>query len=83
MRRGHLFDNKSCSFSSNKFSVLAMPCCSDKPQQTFPTKKVISRFPIEPSNRTVSLPSCCTRSPSEELEMEVIIVLQSPVPTFL
>jgi hypothetical protein len=48
-----------------------MTCFSVHSQLTFPTAKVISRFPIEPSNRTVSFPSCCTRSPREELEEEV------------
>lgn len=45
------------------------------PQLTFPTEKVISRFPIEPSNCTAPFASCCTRSPRENLGKEVITVL--------
>jgi hypothetical protein len=56
-----------------------MLCFSDKPQHTLPTEKVISRFPIDPSIRTVSFPSCCTRSPREELEKEVITLLKYAV----
>jgi hypothetical protein len=70
---------KSYSFSGNKCFVSTMPCFSHKPQHTLPTEKVISRFPTEPSNRTVSFPSCCTRSPREELEKRVINVLKYSV----
>jgi len=50
---------------------------------TLPTQNDISRFPVEPKNRTVSFPSCCTRSPSEELEQRVSIYSNIPLtPSF-
>jgi len=50
---------------------------------TLPIQNVISRFPVEPKNRTVSFPSCCTRSPSEELEERVSIYNKIPLTPFL
>lgn len=50
---------------------------------TLPTQNVISRFPVEPKNRTVSFSSCSTRSPSEELKQKVTIYHNIPLTPFL